>query len=579
MRELVAHREIDREADEHISLGRLLQRQRDEESKRAVDRILASDLRIPQKIERIREIDEKQNSEEIEQIVRRAYWQAARRRSAKIRQSIKVPQKSAGYLAFLFREMRRIRDFGNKTHVLETGFFPPGVRITRGLQGFLVRSLQHWAVELSSRLKLVNDHGWLHLTPLQYNLVRTLKQLCERILAFDFVHLNYRSRDLIDKLKRIETLFLILHYRSNYLNSILSSLALVYKKQGEDEEEGIEAQNLAFKILARDAALPSLYNCLVGLNIVRHRRLLSLSDLMRPGLGETVNGREFECDPEVRERIETYSRDSVESIKKLHSQLQEVRRLNSYLDLDGQGNTSDAILRRLYRADKGKEDRNYEADKQNLLLFILRLFQAFYRLYFPLLSGKIQIASVGRSAIFSRSFYELELARLGGMIEKLRKGPFHFSKFPLDRYLQLKNNRIGAIGNESEFVQLIDEGVADLVDLGKSLAKVLSLDLGPAMAGEDEPLEPTILQGKPFRLPHGQRKIEKSPFLEGKTVVEALSSAVSFCFTAGVLFQDRFVYFFLGKERRFEMELASRMELLKNLLDPEKYQELSSLYR
>ncbi len=579
MRDLVSRREIEKEADEHICLGRLLQRQRDEESKWAVDRILASDLRVPQKIERIREIDEKQDSEEIEQIVRHAYLQAARRRSAKIRESIKVPQKSAGYLSFLFREMRQIRDFGNKTHVLQTGLFPPGVRINRELQGYLVRYLQSWAAELSSRLKLASDHGWLHLTPLQYNLVGTLRQLCERILSFDFVHLNYRSRNLIDKLRRIETLFLILHYHSTYLDSILRSLALVYKKQGKDEEEGKEAQNLAFRILARDATLPSLYNCLVGLNIVKHRRLLSLSDFLRPGLGEAVNGQEFECDPEVRERIEAYSRDSVDSIKKLHSRLQEVRRLNSYLDRDEQGNANDGILRSLYQTDRGKEDRNYEADQENLLLFTLRLFQAFYRLFFPLLSGKVQIAAVGRSAVFSRSFYELELARLGGVIEKLRKGPFHFSKFPLDRYLQLKNNRIGAIGNESELIQLIDEGVADLVDLGKSLAKVLSFDLGAAMAEEAEPLEPAILQGKPFHLPHGDRRIESNPFLEGKTVVEALSSAVSFCFTAGVLFQDRFVYYFLGRERRFEMELESRMKLLKNLLDPERYRELSSRYR
>jgi hypothetical protein len=575
----VSHREIEKEADDNIALGRLLRQDRDEEKKKAVELILATDLRIPQKIEKIREIDEKEGEEEVAQIVQRAYLQAVRRQFARLRNAIKAPQKSTPYLPYLLRERKRLRKFGKETHVLEARFLPPGIRVNRELRDFFVRYLQNWAAELCPRLNLITEHGWLHLTPLQYNLVVLLKQMADKLLAFDFVHLNYRDRNLIDKLKRIESLFLMLHYRPEYLDSVLSSILRVYKQQGNKEEEGSETRNLAQRILAKEASLPSLYNCIVGLNMVKHRCFLTLAGLMRPGLGETVSSKEFNCSSEVRQRIDAYVQKSLDSMKKLHGQLHEVRRLNSYLSYDERGSLDSSNLRRLYRKTVREDEGDYDADQENVLLFGQRLFQAFYRNFLALLNGKVQIGGVGRAAVFSRSFYEMEMARLGTVVEKLKKGPFHFSNFPLSQYLQVKESKIGAIGNEAELIQLIDEGIAGLADLGKSLAKVLGSSVGTLQAEKVEPLEPIIFRGKPYSLPYAEQRIRDRSYLEGKTVSEALANAVSLCFTAGMLFRDRFVFFFLGNERRYEMELQSQVKLLKNLMDPERYQELLSRYQ
>jgi len=575
----VSHREIEKEADENIALGRLLRKDRNEEKQKAVERILATDLRIPQKIEKIREIDEKEGEEEVARIVQRAYLQAVRRQFARIRNAIKAPQKSTPYLPYLLRERKRLREFGKETHVLETRFLPPGVRVNRELRDFFVRYLQNWAAELSPRLIPITEQGWLHLTPLQYNLVVLLKQMADKLLAFDFVHLNYRDRNLIDNLKRIESLFLMLHYRSDYLDSILSSVLKVYQKQGNKEEEGSETRNLAQRILVKEASLPSLYNCIVGLNMVKHRCFLTLADLMRPGLGETVSSKEFNCSADVRQRIDAYVQKSLESIKKLHSQLHEVRRLNSYLSYDERGSLDSSNLRRLYEKTIREDEGDYDVDQENVLLFGQRLFQAFYSNFLPLLNGKVQIGGVGRVAVFSRSFYEMEMARLGTVVEKLKKGPFHFSSFPLSQYLQVKEAKIGAIGNEAELIQLIDEGIAGLADLGKSLAKVLGSSVGTLKAEKVEPLEPVIFQGKPYSLPYAEQRIRDRSYLGGKTVSEALADAASLCFTAGMLFRDRLVFFFLGNERRYEMELQAQTKLLKNLMAPDRYQELLSRYQ
>ena len=97
----VSRREIEQEADDSIALGRLLRIQRDEPKRKAVERILATDLSVARKIEKIREIDRVQEAEEIERIVRHACLQAVRRQFVSVRNSIKAPQKSHSYLTYL----------------------------------------------------------------------------------------------------------------------------------------------------------------------------------------------------------------------------------------------------------------------------------------------------------------------------------------------------------------------------------------------------------------------------------------------------------------------------------------------
>jgi hypothetical protein len=578
----ISRREIEREADDNIALGRLLRKERDQLKKQAVERVLATDLRVPQKIEKITEIDEKQDAQEIERVVQQACLQALRREFVRLRNSVKATQKSSPYLQYMFRERRRIHDFGRKTHVLDTPILPPGIRANRELRNFFVRDLQNWSAEISHRLELITEHGWLHLTALQYNLIVLLKSLADKCLAFDFVHLNYRDRKMVERIKRIECLFLMLHYRADYIDIIQESILTVYRKQGKEESAGQETRSLAVNILSEDANLPSLFNCIVGLNMVKYRRFLTLESLMQPGLGEAVNRREFNCSLEVRLRIDAYVHNSLESIKKLHGQLHEVRRLNSYLNYDEQGAVDLSNLNRLYEKSVPKEEGDFQTDQGNVLVFAQRLFEAFHRTFLSLLNGKVELGGIGRTSIFSRSFYEMEMARLASIVEKLKKGPFHFSNFPLSQYLQVKEAKIGSIGNEMELIQLVDEGIACLADLGKSLAKVMGGSTGKPKDQSDQPaqpLEPVIFQGKPYSIPYAEQRIRDRSYLGGMTVSEALADATSLCFTMGMLFRDRFVFFVLGSASRYEAELQGQLRLMKNLFDPERYREILSRYQ
>jgi hypothetical protein len=130
-----------------------------------------------------------------------------------------------------------------------------------------------------------------------------------------------------------------------------------------------------------------------------------------------------------------------------------------------------------------------------------------------------------------------------------------------------------------DLIQLIDEGIACLADLGKSLAKVLGSSTGKSKDQPEQPLEPVIFQGKPYSIPHAEQRIRDRTYLRGKTVSEALTDAASLCFTMGMLFRDRFVFFVLGSAARYEAELQAQLRLMKNLLDPERYREILSRYQ
>jgi len=500
---------------------------------------------------------------------------AARAQVSRISRTIKPAIETRSYIAYLFREYSRVREFGDRTHVLAAGVWPPGITLDMQLTAFLVQQVQVWAGELTGRLAPVLESGWIYLTPRQYNLVALLKRLCGRLQAFDFSRLNLRDRNLIDRLKRIESLFLMLHYNQENLGVILTALRVHHEKQGETQAEVAASHTLVVRLLSEDCTLPSFYNCVVGFNILRHRRLLSLCDLMRPGLGEAVDIVGFDCEPRVQDRIESYLSDTLSSMKDLHGQLQDARRVNRYVVLDDQARPLTSALWDIYKAGETREPADFDADQENLVPFLSRLIRGFDRTFSPLLGGSC-LLSEGKATIFARSFFELELTRLRTLAGKLEKDVFHLTRFPLHRYLHLRKTRLEAMANEGEVTELITESMGCLVDIGQTISKVLALrsDAGETL----EPLQPIVLRGKAFSLPHQNERFRAGSPLAGKTVAEALGAAVTVCFTAGMLFQDDFVSMFVGKEMKLEADLRQRMKLIEHLLGPDQYRETSAQF-
>jgi hypothetical protein len=571
--------EIENEADSHIALGLLLRKDRPEPGKSAVHRILSHPLSVSQKIEAIRRIDSKPDAADVLRIVRGASAQAARNHASRISRAIKqaIPRRSS--LRFLFTDFYSVQRFGRQSYVLDVRILPPGIRANPHLSEFLDTKIRALAKELSACLAPVAANGWLHLSPLQYNLLVLLKRLADRVAAFDFSHVSVRQRRPIDRLRRIESLFLMLHYDPQTVPGLFDALRSYFETQLEPEKKKEQAFGLILQLLAEDCTVPSLSNCILGLNMITYRRMLSLKDLMRPGLGQIVDVIRFDLDYTIRTRVEGRIDDALESVKLLHAQLVDARRTVSYLAVDTHGRPDMAALKDVYEAASGRYSFNFAADQENVVLFVSRLLQSFDKSFSPLLNGPLVVEGDGRVAIFSPVFFALDFLKLRSLAENLVQQLFRYSRFPLSRYLQIKEGRLMTIGHEMEVSQLIRQSVVCLADLGRTVMKVLSLR---APAREEvhsrEALESVILHGKSFVIPYENSRIRSRSILNGVTVGQALAEVTTVCFSAGVLLHDDFVSMYVSKERRLETELRRQMRFLENLLDPESYQELAKAY-
>jgi hypothetical protein len=582
MADHVTRKQIEREAEEHINLGMLLRRRRTPARAAEVRRIMAEPLSVAQKVERIQRLDAEasaQESETAEVETTGPEERGERRELSRALQAVKIQPVAVSYWLYLLRERTKIRAFGRRTHTLLVSWFPPGVRIDPQLGRFFEQYLQPWAAELARRLEPVLDLGWLHLGKRQYNWIVVLKQLCDRIMTTGFSRLNYRDRNLIDGLRRLESLFLLLHCKEGVIQGLLASLRTVFEKKSKLDSDYGPTADLVNRLLAEQITLPSLWNCLLALNMVRSRRFLSLADLIRQGQGDVVSAREFDCSPQVRKKIEEYVESSLEMLQTLHGQLVEVQRLNSYLAVDETGNLDTKLLASFYETEAKGEGVRLEKDRENVMVFAPRFFTTFDRVFQALLNGTVRFAGGGKGAVFSPACFQTEFTRLRNAIEKLERAAFTYANFPYSRYLQIRNSTMGAIAKEVEVMQLIDEGLAVVFCLGKSLSRLLAMNGVGMPEGEGEhPVEPSALQGKSFRLPFTERRLAAGGFLKGKEVGKLLAQAASICLSADVLFQDPAIFMHLGKEGQIAGQLEAKLRQLEHLVDEKTFTELKLRY-
>jgi hypothetical protein len=285
-----------------------------------------------------------------------------------------------------------------------------------------------------------------------------------------------------------------------------------------------------------------------------------------------VSASEFDCPPEIRARIEEYAASCLETLQTLHAQLTELRRLAGYLSYDEKGQADTRLLAALYGP-------KWETDRENLMTLAPRLFMVLERAFQPLLCGTVTVEGAGRAALFEPAFFQTEFARLATVEDKLQKAVFGIANFPFSRFLAIRASSAGATPKELEVLQLLEEGLSVLFNLGKVLARVLAMDGVGAPEGEaGRPLDASLLQGLPFRLPQAGRRLQAEGFLRGLTVREALAKVIRTCFITSHLLQDPALFLHFGKEARLAAQLDATLGQLEHLLDEKAYAELRLRY-
>lgn len=576
-------RDLQKESEDLITLGNLLRGERNQKKQLSVEKVMHSNLSIQEKIKRIRKVDrsgeERPYKEKILQRGNGVILKDRKRKQAKkAGVEIKASHNPRSYLSFLFKEYRNVRAFGKKTHIFVSVLFPPMVRLNKDLGTFFAKYLQPAAAELLEILNPVLEIGWLYLHKFDYNLISVLKKLCRKINSPNFKLLNYKDRKLINRLRSLENLFLMLQYRSGYSERIISASDTVLNKDPDFEADPNKIPGLVRKILAKEVMLPSLYNFLLGLNMLKYYRFFTLSELIRRNSGEIIDSSDFDCEPKIYDKIQSYIKESTQKLQLLHEKKREILKLRVFLPTNENGEADFSRLQFFYDAFQSENKYHYVKDKENIVLFTPRFLRLFVHTFENLLNGKVHLLKVGKVEIFSKAFFQIEFSKLPYLIKKMEKLAFSYPTFSRSRYLLIKSTNAGAIAIEAELMHVIEECLEHLLGIGKKLSGVLSLreKIGSS-EGKSEPLDTIILRGKPFRLPYEEKVIKSGTITNGRTVLEALIMAISMSFLMSIFLNDRNTTSLLIREQEIDQNIRSKLEILERIADPETYLELKAL--
>jgi hypothetical protein len=503
------------------------------------------------------------------------------RRVWRNRRAIKADPKGSSFFRYVFVEYRKIRAFGNLTHVFFPKLIPSGMRLSVDVGPTFTKHLQPMALQLFQVLSHALRSGWPLLEKKEYNLLVVLGKLLEKIAATDFARLDASDKNVIDKLRSLESHFLVVHYRPEYPEIILSALEKIQKKDLSSRKEDLRnAAPLVKKILNRDDELPSLYNFLLGLNMLKYRRYFELHDLIDRGAGEMVSTDVFECEKQTQEEIDFFIEDAKRELVSLHKRKLEILQVKTYLPGDENGRIDFKILEFFYESNEDAVHFDFTSDQENLFLFTTRLLKTFLSSFENILNGKILVSGVGNVELFARNFFQIEFTKLRGYTDKLEAAAYGLqAQTSYSHYLLTKSGKRAVLADEGEVFGVLQDALVLLFDLGKKLDRILHSRIP---AAEDEgpaaPLDTGVLRERAYMLPYENRVIKFKTKLGGRKVGEALAFIVTICYLTGMFFHREEVYDLVGDEVKVNDAIRTKLEVLERVGKPGEFRELKERY-
>ena len=576
------------ETNEQTLLGRLLQKERSDEAMAVVEAILKEPIATAEKIERIRKLDVSAADRPVRTAsgisarreptaqfdpagISPPLFREIRRNRRRIRRHLTTP----GFFARLFSHARRIQAFGRESHVLTRRLLSPNSRLDPRIGRFLEEGLQKGLVpSLLPAFDEIIQQGWITLGKREYNLVVLAAELCEALKKLDASGKPGCDRGFIERFAGVENRFLSLASRDDYPDMLRRGLRECAESLPRFAERHPQAEKMLNRLLLPDLMLPSLWNLVRGVNMLRFQRFLDLSELIDPAAGEVVSGEDFDAPPKVYLEIRRFQWEREQELIPLVEFYREVQSTSIYLRSGDSG--GEDLPGEIYDAVYG-EGRflRHQGNMGHLAAAWADLLLNEFR---PLLDGRIELDGL-RPALFDGDFFASEFARLD-LARRALEGPTEvMPTFPRDRYLRLKQSRKGAIPNEATVIEQCDEIVSAAVGIGRKLKEVMSRRLPLEIEHPDfPPLEPLHVRKGNFFLPHEHRHIEAAGIFAGLTVAEALDRVIRICFQLAVFMRDHEMATLSTREKRLERKIADLAGVLYRIASRQEFQRIREQY-
>jgi hypothetical protein len=491
-----------------------------------------------------------------------------------IRRKVKVSNNRSSLFNFIFSEYRKIRNFGQDTHILYPKLFPPGIQLNRDVHAPFTKYLQPCAIELYKAVTHVLKKRWSQLEKEEYNLLVILRRLCEKLALTNFNLLNYGDRNLIDRLRIVETYFLALHSDPGYPEMIVAALSRVLANDVQYRKKLPVLAASVRKILEKNIETPSLYNFILGLNMLKYRRSFRLKDLIAGNCGDIMGGALLECEQDIRREINGFIEECRKKITALARKKSDIGRIRRYLPADEDGEIDHSILQYLYESDEAQVGRNFVTDQEDVVRFTARLLRMFRDSFGNLLCGSIGLFGVGTVHIFPQDYFRIEFDKIETLIRQLEETSYNYTNpVDLQQYLALKVPQNQSSKHESEVLTIIDDALGLLHKIGKEIAQVL----GEVQGEDGVPKRTRSSRQDVLTVPVETRISGKNSGFLGKSVGEVILFVVNICFLIDHVFHGRFTYVLLSKEAMIDNEINTKLAMLKRVADEKMYREVTHL--
>ncbi|OHD53815.1 MAG: hypothetical protein A2Y33_16655 [Spirochaetes bacterium GWF1_51_8] len=583
-------------ASEKAQIGMLLQRIRPDKDQQLVEEIARSDMKADEKIRKIMGVDQKLSEMEgaldmkpnpVEVKVEKKPF-SMEEVAKKNRRLIKVRQKKEKYFQFLFKHFLKIREFGKKSGLISSSFFPPRVWINPEYKKVVLPGFQNDSAILIRALKPLLQTGWIFLEKTEYNLLVQFRKLCESIL--NAAPENKQKTGVLELFREVERRFLVCQYQPEFAPIIIDSIIMLMKRSKRNDHDIQEALFHLRRLLTANTANPSLFDFLLVLNMAEYKKFLEFKEILQLVPGILISNFRYECDPQTQVEIDQYIEKNEAKIDELVARKMEIDKVERFMKrFVGEGSSGGddidfRLLRQLYDYGSRTGKTGFSQDQNALPVFAQNLFLQFTDNLDPLMGDKVEVEGFGPIRIFEKDMFKREFGVMQTMIHHLSQESFNSPHLSRERLYQIKyphKDTNPSQGEASIFKALTS--ISDIVlEIGKKVGAVCMIYQeqpdGAANKGGIEPVSQAVIDRGYYSVPYWNKKIQIKGYFDGQTVEGALGQIASISFLIACFFYDDNMQSALSDRRSYIEEIQAIKKVLKRVADPAVYETIHRKY-
>ncbi len=498
------------------------------------------------------------------------------------RQRIRKHIRRSSYFSFAFYEFANIIGFAKKTGVIDYTIFLPSARVSRSMEPFFNKRVMQNASELLKLLTPVEEKGWAVLTKFEYNLCIELKFLCHKIVELSKDGTRAGDKSFFVKLRRIENQYFTLLFSSSYFDIIKTSI-IRFLEVHKDLKENIKfVEGLVASILQPAKAGPSLYDLILGINIIDSARFIGYEDLINKELKAVINNYDYNAPKEVKRQIRQYIESNINALNHLEKQRNDINSIKCFLSIDSDNIVTYDPLDRFFRISRLRKTFEEAAPSSNIMEFIDNFLSEFLRSFTDFFVGTIKLEDSGEAAIFDQSCFQdriIELEHITDKFKRLKKVLDHMF-IDRSRLVKILNSNITLDVNKSKGeVDLIVEIKRISEFIFKFASSLSDMYLNRIKyAQTTTPITPIALQKGPCTIPHSDKKLFTDDILNNETVTRSIEIIIGLLFSAAHYMENSKIIGLISNEDYIKDETVKIIAILERLANPLEYDNIKETY-